>query len=101
MSDSHGSPFRFYDTEAERSAVIASEFDAACNQFRQRPNFDTTSHTTGTTLHYGTLTKWVDAHPALSIPDDIEALKAENDANLVDARRAKLAAELAKINATA
>ena len=98
LSDHYGSPFRFYDTDAERSAVIAGEFDATCDQFRKHPNFDTTSHTSGTTLHYGTLTKWVECHPALSIPEDIEAMKLENDARLYDARRAKLAAELAALD---
>ncbi len=98
LSDIYGSPFRFYDTDAERSAVIASEFTATCILFRKYPDFDTTSHTSGTTLHYGTLTKWVDAHPALSIPEDIEAMKLANDAKLSDARRAKLAAELAALD---
>lgn len=98
MSDCYGSPFRFYDTEGERSAVIASEFSDTCILFRNHPDFDTTSHTSGTTLHYGTLTKWVEVHPALSIPEDIEAMKLENDARLYDARRAKLAAELAALD---
>lgn len=98
--DSYGSPFQFFNSEAERAAVIASEFEAACDQFRKNPNFDTTSHTTGTTLHYGTLMKWVEIHPALSIPDDINAMKAEDAAKVAEARRAKLAAELAAMDAT-
>ncbi|MBM2293770.1 hypothetical protein JQX09_17725 [Sulfitobacter pseudonitzschiae] len=97
-SDTYGSSFRFFDTEEERSAVISAEFDAACDHFRAKPDFDTTSYTTGTTLHYGTLQRWVEAHPALSIPDDIEAIKAENDAKKVAERKAKLAAELASID---
>lgn len=94
-SDSYGSPFQFFDTEEERSAVIHAEFELTCGKFRERPNFDTTSHTSTTTLHYGTLLKWVQTHPALSIPEDIKAMKAENDAQLVLARKVKLAAELA------
>lgn len=98
LSDHYGSPFRFYDTDADRSAVIASEFADTCTLFRKHPNFDTTSHTSGTTLHYGTLTKWVEVHPALSIPEDIEAMKLANDAKLSAARRVKLAAELAALD---
>lgn len=96
-NDSYGSPFQFFDTEEERSAVIRSEFDATCAKFRERPNFDTTNHTTTTTLHYGTLMEWVKTHPALSIPDDIKAMKADNDAVLVERRKLQLAAELAEI----
>lgn len=94
-SDSYGSPFQFFDTEEERTSVILSEFEATCVKFRERPNFETTTHTTSTTLHYGTLLEWVKTHPALSIPDDIKAMKAANDAELVEQRKAKLAAELA------
>lgn len=93
--DCWGNSFRFYDTEAERAAVISAEFLAVCDRFRKSPNFDTTSHTAGTTLHYGTLMKWVGTHPALAIPDDIRAMKAADDAKVVEAKRAKLAAELA------
>lgn len=96
-SDSYGSPFRFYDTEEERAEVIRAEFEAACQKFREEPNFDTTKHTSSTTLHYGTLMEWVKIHPTLAIPDDIEAMKAANNAKLVEKRRSQLAAELAEI----
>lgn len=95
--DSYRTPFRFFDTEEERAAVILSEFEATCAKFRDKPNFDTTSHTASTTLHYGTLLEWVKTHPSLSIPDDIKAMKAANDAELVERRKATLAAELAAI----
>lgn len=97
-SDIYGSPFMFFDTEEERSAVIRSEFDQACQAFRKSPNFDTTSYSTDTNLHYGTLMEWVKVHPSLAIPDDIVAMKAENDAALVEKRKAALAAELAAID---
>lgn len=97
-TDSYGSPFRFYDTEEERSAVIMSEFEKACQAFRKAPNFDAKSYTAGTTLHYGTLMKWVTTHPSLSIPGDIKAMKAENDAALIAQRKATLAAELAAMD---
>lgn len=97
-TDHYGSPFRFYDTEEERAAVIRSEFDQTCQHFRKAPNFDTTSYTSSTTLHYGTLTQWVKLHPSLAIPDDIVAMKAANDAALVERRKAELAAELAAID---
>lgn len=100
-SDSYGSPFQFFDTEEERSEVIRSEFEITCGKFSERPNFDTTTHTTTTTLHYGTLMEWVRTHPALSIPDDIKAMKADHDAEIVKARKAKLAAELDAMEATA
>lgn len=99
--DSYRTPFRFFDTEEERAAVILSEFEATCAKFREKPNFDTTSHTTSTTLHYGTLAEWVKTHPSLSIPRDIKAMKTANDAELVERRKATLAAELAAIEATA
>lgn len=95
--DSYGSPFQFFDTEEERSAVIRSEFDAACQSFRQKPNFTVDIYTT-TNLHYGTLMEWVKVHPTLSIPDDIKAMKVANDADLVERRKATLAAELASIS---
>jgi len=97
-SDSYGSPFVFFDTEEERAAVIRSEFEITCGKFRERPNFDITTYSTGTTLHYGTLLEWVKTHPALAIPDDIKAMKAANDAELVERRKAALAAELAAID---
>lgn len=97
LSDSYHTSFQFFDTEEERAAVILSEFEVTCGKFRERPNFDTTSHTSTTTLHYGTLLEWVKTHPALSIPEDIKAMKAENDAELVRQRKEKLAAELAAI----
>lgn len=100
-SDGYGSPFQFFDTEEERAAVIRSEFDITCSRFRERPNFDTTSYTSSTTLHYGTLLEWVKTHPALTIPDDIKAMKAAHDAELVEQRKAKLAAELAAMEASA
>lgn len=96
-SDCYGSPFRFFDTEEERTAEIRSEFDATCQKFRENPNFDTTRHTTTTRLHYGTLTEWVKTHPALIIPSDIENMKANHDAELVEKHKIKLAAELAEL----
>lgn len=95
--DTYGSPFRFFDTEEERASVIRAEFDATCQKFREKPDFDTTTYTTGTRLHYGTLLEWVKTHPSLSIPDDIKAMKATNDAELVEQRKAALAAELASM----
>lgn len=94
LSDHYGTSFQFFDTEEERAAVIQSEFEATCAHFRQKPNFTVDIYTT-TNLHYGTLMEWVKMHPALSIPEDIKAMKAANDAELVERRKAKLAAELA------
>lgn len=93
-SDSFGLDFEFFDTEEERAAVILSEFEATCAHFRQKPDFTVDIYTT-TNLHYGTLLEWVKNHPALSIPEDIKAMKAAHDAELVEQRKAKLAAELA------
>jgi len=98
-SDSYGSPFQFFDTEEERAAVIRSEFDITCAKFRQKPDFSVDIYTS-TTLHYGTLLEWVKTHPALTIPEDIKAMKAAHDAELVEQRKAKLAAELAAMEAS-
>lgn len=98
--DAYSTPFQFFDTEEERAAVISSEFDITCSRFRARPNFDTTPHTSSTNLHYGTLQEWVRTHPALSIPDDIKAMKVEHDAKLLIAKKEKLAAELAAMEDT-
>lgn len=98
LSDHYGSEFQFFDTEEERAAVIQSEFETTCARFRQKPDFTVDIYTT-TNLHYGTLLEWVKTHPALIIPEDIQAMKAENDAKLVEQRKAKLAAELAAIDA--
>ncbi|NTJ67569.1 hypothetical protein G6M50_06295 [Agrobacterium rhizogenes] len=100
LSDHYNCSFQFFDTEEERAAVILSEFEATCAKFRERPNFSVDIYTT-TNLHYGTLLEWVKTHPDLSIPDDIKAMKAANDAELVERRKATLAAELAKIESGA
>jgi len=92
LSDHYHTSFQFFDTEEERAAVIQSEFDATCRRFRDRPNFAVDIHTT---TNYGTLLEWVKTHPTLSIPEDIKAMKAANDAELVEQRKATLAAELA------
>lgn len=94
-NDSYGNPFRFYDTEEERASVISAEFNATCEAFRKKPDFRTGGYST--TLSYETLETWVKTHPALRIPKDIKAMKAENDAQLVRQRKEKLAAELAAI----
>lgn len=99
LSEHYGSSFQFFDTEEERAAVILSEFEATCDKFRQKPDFTVDIYTT-TNLHYGTLLEWVKTHPSLSIPEDIKAMKAANDAELVEQRKAKLAAELAAISNT-
>lgn len=99
MSDHYNISFQFFDTEEERAAVILSEFEATCAKFRQNPNF-TVDIYTSTNLHYGTLMEWVTTHPALSIPEDIKAMKAANDAEIIEQRKAKLAAELAAMEAT-
>lgn len=99
MSDHYHTSFQFFDTEEERSDAIRSEFEKACSRFRERPNFSVDIYTT-TNLHYGTLLKWVETHPALSIPDDIKAMKAEHEAEVVRAKKAKLAAELAAMEAS-
>ena len=99
MSDIYELPFQFFDTEQERAAMIRSEFEVTCQAFRKNPQFDTTSHTSITKLHYGTLMDWVKSHPELAIPEDIEAAKAENDAELARQRKAELAAELAAMEA--
>lgn len=97
LSDSYNTDFQFFDTEEERAAAIRSEFEATCALFRQKLDFTVDIYTT-TNLHYGTLLKWVETHPSLSIPDDIETMKAENDAKLVEAKKARLAAELAALS---
>ncbi|UNK39330.1 hypothetical protein MNR02_06395 [Shinella sp. H4-D48] len=100
LSDTYSTWFQFFDTEEQRASVIQSEFEATCAHFRQKPDFTVDIYTT-TNLHYGTLLEWVKTHPALSIPEDIQAMKAANDAELVEKRKAKLAAELAAIDAEA
>ncbi|MQB09563.1 hypothetical protein DXT96_06800 [Agrobacterium sp. ICMP 6402] len=94
--DSYRTPFMFFETDEERAAVILSEFEATCAQFRVKPDFGMESY--GTTLSYGLLLKWVQTHPALSIPDDIKEMKAAHDAALVEQRKASLAAELAAMS---
>lgn len=100
MSDGYNTDFQFFDTDEERAAVIQSEFDATCRRFREKPDFTIDIYTT-MNLNYGTLLKWVETHPALSIPEDIKAMKSANDAALVEQRKAALAAELASIEASA
>lgn len=94
-NDSYGNPFRFYDTEEERASVISAEFDATCEAFRKKPDFRTGGYST--TLSYETLETWVKTHPALRIPGDIKGMKTAHEAELVERRKAALAAELAAI----
>lgn len=97
-TDSYGSPFQFFDTEEERAAVIAAEFEKACQAFRKSPDFSDGGRVHSTCLDFGRLTRWVEMHPALSIPDDIITMKAADDARKTEERKAKLAAELAEIS---
>lgn len=97
MSDSYNTSFQFFDTEEDRAAVILSEFEATCAVFRAKPDYQTGGYST--TLSYETLEKWVKTHPALAIPDDIKAMKAAHDADVIEHRKAALAAELAAIEA--
>ena len=100
-SDNYGSDFRFYDTEEERAAAIKTAFDLACDAFRKAPNFSDEGRTYITRLDFGRLSKWVEKHPVLSIPADIIAAKAADDEAKIEARRAKLAAELAGLSKSA
>ena len=97
--DNYGAPFKFFYTEEERSQAIKDEFEEALRQFRAAPNFDTTSYTAGTQLHYGTLLKWVQTHPTiLSMPEDIIEMKKQDEQKAIDARKAQLAKELEQLN---
>lgn len=93
--DTDGHPFKFFYTEEERAAAISAEFDRACDAFRRAPNFREDGKTYySSALDFGKLMRWVETHPALSIPGDIIAMKAEADAQEIKARREKLVAEL-------
>lgn len=96
-ADSYGNPFRFFDTEEERAAAIADEFAATLDAFRKNPTFSTEGATYSTRLDYGALTRWVKEHPTLEIPADIEAMKAEHDADMARKKREQLAAQLAEL----
>lgn len=95
--DMYSHPFRFFDTEEERTAAICLEFNDTCEAFRKKPDFSVTGYTTA--LDYGTLMEWVRRHPSLSIPEDIQAMKAANDARLIEEKKAALSAELAQLSA--
>jgi hypothetical protein len=95
--DGYGKAFCFFDTEEERAAAIADEFSATLDAFRKSPAFSTEGAIYTTRLDYGTLTRWVETHPALQIPADIEAMKSEHDAEMARKKREKLAAELAAL----
>lgn len=97
-TDSYGSPFRFFDTEEERSAAIAQEFADTCDAFRKKPTFSTEGETYSTRLDYGTLKRWIKTHPALEIPADIEAMKVEHDAEMARKKREQLVAQLAELD---
>jgi hypothetical protein len=96
--DYYGTPFRFFDTEEERFAVILEQFEKVCQAFREKPDFS--GRDLGSTPNYRRLEEWVKAHPSLTIPDDIEEMKRNHDAELVEQRKAKLAEELAALEAT-
>jgi hypothetical protein len=98
-SDGYGYDFRFYDTEEERAEAIKAAFDRACDAFRKAPNFSDEGRTYSTRLDFGRLSKWIEAHPTLRIPEDIVAAKSADDEAKLKARRAKLAAELAGLEA--
>lgn len=95
--DNYGEAFEFFNTEEERTAEITTQFEKACISFRRNTSFSEEGRTYGSRLDFGTLQRWVDTHPFLEIPVDITAMKAEDDAAKLEARRAKLAAELANL----
>lgn len=96
---SYGWTTRFFHSEQERNNFVSERFGKACEDFRKNPDFSTTSHTTSTRLHYGTLSKWCERFPHLAIPDDIVEGKAEADRAEMDAKAEKLRAELAALTA--
>ncbi|MEQ8308065.1 MAG: hypothetical protein RIA09_16025 [Hoeflea sp.] len=93
--DSFGTPFRFFDTEEERLKVIRESFDSVCASFRKKPDFAERGYSSN--LNYGYLKRWVETHPALEIPEDIREMKRQHEAEIVEQRKAKLAAELAAL----
>lgn len=95
--DGYGKSFCFFDTEEERDAAIADEFAATLDAFRKNPTFSKDGATYSTRLDYGTLTRWIKEHPTLEIPADIEAMKAEHDAEVARKKREQLAAQLAEL----
>lgn len=97
-TDNYGNPFRFFDTEEERAVAIADEFAATLDAFRKKPTFSTEGATYSTRLDYRTLTRWIKEHPTLEIPADIEAMKAEHDAEVARKKREQLAAQLAELD---
>ena len=97
-SDNYGASFQFFDSEEDRATVIRTQFSAACDLFRKKPDWEAASWTASTRMNWATMNEWVKRHPSLSIPDDILAMKADNDAAKVAAKKAALAAELSALD---
>ncbi|QGH74951.1 hypothetical protein MAL1_00205 [Bacteriophage DSS3_MAL1] len=85
---------RFFDTEEERTARVSELFDTACEDFRKKPDYGTEGKTYTTRLDYGTLQRWREKHPHLSLPQDIVDAKVASDAAAKEAQKARLQQQL-------
>lgn len=95
--DRYETPVRVFRSEAERDETVRNEFAETCDKFRAKPNFSDEGKTYSTRLDFGTLTRWVKHHPFLSIPDDIEAMKRDHEAEVRAKKKEKLAEQLAAL----
>ena len=85
----------FFATDAERADHIAGMFAKVCDKFRAKPDYGSVSYTSS--IDYGVLLRWIDAYPALSMPQDLIDGKTAADAAFVEARRAHLQKQLEAI----
>ncbi|QJA43046.1 hypothetical protein [Phaeobacter phage MD18] len=88
---------RFFDTEEERTARVSELFDTTCEDFRKKPDYGTEGKTYTTRLDYGTLQRWCEKHPHLSLPKDIVDAKVESDAAAKEAKKAHLQKQLEEL----
>lgn len=93
---SYGWTIRFFHSESARNEFVSELFETACDDFRKRPDYSVDIYTS-TNLHFGTLMKWCERFPHLSIPDDIVDGKAASDRQEAEAKAEKLRAELAAL----
>lgn len=90
---------RFFHSEQDRLNFISAQFDTVLSAFHKRPNYSDDGKTYSTTLDFGLLSRWVERHPHLAMPEDVIAGKKSHEDTQRSARAEKLKAELESLSA--
>lgn len=96
-SDSREMHLIFFKSEEERNAFILTQFEQFCEVFRKKPDYGMDGKTYSTRCDYGRAVLWAERFDFCHIPDDIEAGKAEYDAEVRRQRAEVLRKQLEEV----